>query len=428
MKTFDEIVPQLCESLADQAENLSKIEKLIVNRDVNGRVRLIAGERLEDNAKAVRALGDIAGSFKLRLGERLADKNTIIYEASPDDTIKDVPHFPLTNYPNVIIADRLLAGNNWTNIAAAPHTHRIVFYSIKGGVGRSTALAAAAWALAEQGKKVMVLDLDLESPGISSALLPKEQCPRYGIVDWLVEDLVDNGAEVFPYMTGFSDISHNAAIHVIPAHGQDAGEYIPKLGRIWMPKQGIGGSRESWHARLGRLLDELEKRYRPDLVLIDSRAGIDDVASACITGLGAGLVLLFAVDSEQTWCGYDILFRHWLRNSTAKDIRGRLQMVAALIPEINSQEYVDGFCEHAWNLFTDVLYDPVSPEDYARDYFNYDRSSIDAPHFPWRVLWNRGFAALSNLHEPLRHPVITEQIRGIFGPLIHQIQEITGNG
>jgi hypothetical protein len=229
-------------------------------------------------------------------------------------------------------------------------------------------------------------------------------------------------------MVGFSDISHNSAIHVVPAHGQDPGEYISKLGRIWMPAQKDDTVREPWQTRLNRLIDELEKRYKPDIVLVDSRAGIDEVASACVAGLGAGLVLLFAVDSDQTWSGYDILFRHWLRNSMVKEIRGRLQMVAALIPETRQQEYVDEFCEHSWDLFTGTVYDPIPSDNPDLEYFNYDISNDDAPHFPWRVMWNRGFSVLPNLHEPLRQPVITEQIQGIFGQLIHQIKEITGDG
>lgn len=70
--------------------------------------------------------------------------------------------------------------------------------SIKGGgVGRSTAVAVTAWRLAQAGKRVLVLDLDLESPGLSSALLPAERLPMYGITDWLVEDLVNNGELIF---------------------------------------------------------------------------------------------------------------------------------------------------------------------------------------------------------------------------------------
>lgn len=45
----------------------------------------------------------------------------------------------------------------------------ITFYSYKGGVGRTMALANIAWRLAVKGKRVGVLDLDLEAPGLSLA-------------------------------------------------------------------------------------------------------------------------------------------------------------------------------------------------------------------------------------------------------------------
>lgn len=44
-------------------------------------------------------------------------------------------------------------------------TRFIAFYSHKGGVGRSLALANTAFALAAQGRKVVVMDMDLEAPG-----------------------------------------------------------------------------------------------------------------------------------------------------------------------------------------------------------------------------------------------------------------------
>ena len=40
------------------------------------------------------------------------------------------------------------------------------FYSYKGGVGRSMALANVAALLAEWGKRVLIIDWDLEAPGI----------------------------------------------------------------------------------------------------------------------------------------------------------------------------------------------------------------------------------------------------------------------
>jgi hypothetical protein len=427
MKTFDEILPKLQEALENQTENLEKVGRLIINRDLNGIVRLIIDEKFEDDGEAEKAIDDIVKSLAVYLESRLADKNTVIYESSLDEIIKNAPHFSLRDNPNVIITDRILTETDWTHISPTADTHRIVFYSIKGGVGRSTALAVSAWALAEQGKKVMVLDLDLESPGISSSLLPYEKCPVYGIVDWLVEDLIDNGPVVFPYMVGLSNVSHNGAVYVVPAHGKDAGEYLSKLGRILMPKQRGDSFHEPWQIRLNRLISDLETQYQPDIVLIDSRAGIDEAASACITSLGSEIILLFALDSEQTWSGYNILFQHWMRNNAAQKIRGRLQIVGALIPEINPQEYIDGLCEHAWNLFTDRLYDQIPAGNPAAELFNYDKSNSEAPHYPWCTLWNRGFATLQNLHDPLRQSALTEQIQSIFGQVITPIKGIIEN-
>ncbi|HLK36142.1 MAG TPA: AAA family ATPase [Polyangiaceae bacterium] len=50
-----------------------------------------------------------------------------------------------------------------------PHDVRgevISFYSYKGGVGRSMAVANVAVLLAQAGKRLLVLDLDFEAPGL----------------------------------------------------------------------------------------------------------------------------------------------------------------------------------------------------------------------------------------------------------------------
>lgn len=44
----------------------------------------------------------------------------------------------------------------------------VSFYSFKGGVGRTTTMVMTAIALARKGKKIVVLDFDLEAPGVAS--------------------------------------------------------------------------------------------------------------------------------------------------------------------------------------------------------------------------------------------------------------------
>src|SRR5437773_2509985 len=50
----------------------------------------------------------------------------------------------------------------------------ITFYSFKGGVGRSMALANVATIYAQRGKRVLALDCDFEAPGLHRYFLTKE--------------------------------------------------------------------------------------------------------------------------------------------------------------------------------------------------------------------------------------------------------------
>ncbi len=62
----------------------------------------------------------------------------------------------------------------------------VTFYSYKGGVGRSMAVLNVAYALADQGHNVLVLDMDLEAPGLSGFLYRNQEIAstaRCDIVD-----------------------------------------------------------------------------------------------------------------------------------------------------------------------------------------------------------------------------------------------------
>ena len=425
MITFDNILPRLSEILLSHASELAGRPSILINRDLNSRVRLILDEKWKCVPEAEITLSVIARDISSALSPHAyAAENMFLFERDLSSSLSQRGTFPLEGYPDIRVIDRLPTDGDWTVARVDPleKVRRIVFYSIKGGVGRSTALGAVAWALAEGGKRILVLDLDLESPGVSTSLLPEDRRPAYGITDWLVEDLVDNGAAVFDDIVASSELSRNGEIFVAPAHGKDSGEYIAKLGRIWMPKIDRQGGRETWPQRLNRLLGLLVQRWAPDVVLIDSRAGIDEVASACLTSLDASLILLFAVDGDQTWRGYQTLFRHWRRTEAVENVRERLQIVGAMVPELNAVEYVDTLREHAWDVFSEELYDEVPPGVLSgtEDLWSFDQADESAPHFPWTVQWHRGFAALRNLHDRL-HGIGRDEVERIFGPLINGI-------
>src|ERR1700683_646139 len=63
----------------------------------------------------------------------------------------------------------------------------VTFYSFKGGTGRTMALANVAWILAANGKRVLVADWDLESPGLHRffhPFLPEQEVrDASGVID-----------------------------------------------------------------------------------------------------------------------------------------------------------------------------------------------------------------------------------------------------
>lgn len=420
MITFDNIVNIVRDEFTKKATEISAMGAIAINRDLNGRVRLIVDERWKDDTEKQCHLNDLLGSLipKLKPHCWSVDKS-VLYEKDVQAACLGAPQYNLEGFPEVFVVDRLATETDWASIQPASiRSPRVVFFSIKGGVGRSSALAASAWSLAQSGKKVLILDLDLESPGLSTALLPESKQPNFGITDWLLEDLVDNGNAVIQSMVATSDLSHDGQIYVVPAHGAEPGEYISKLSRIWMPKLKSDGTKEAWSKRLHRLIDELETSYQPDVILIDSRAGIDEVAASCVTELGAKLILLFAVDGNQTWNGYRILFEHWCRAGVIQTIRERFQVVSALTPDVDTIPYIERLRDRAYNLMAETQYDDIPAGELASNAWNFEVSDETAPHNPWVVHWHRSFAGVSSLHGRILS-IDSVVVQSIFGDLVN---------
>lgn len=68
MTTFDQIAPILSEIFATYKTAVDQLGPILVNRDLNGRVRLIVDERLHDQAEAQAILQQITSQIAERLG------------------------------------------------------------------------------------------------------------------------------------------------------------------------------------------------------------------------------------------------------------------------------------------------------------------------------------------------------------------------
>ena len=457
--SFDHILPELADLLQARWSAVKPYLPLLINRDLNSRVRIILDEKHEhDQDGEDTPLQCLAASIHQCLAPHTTTPERIwFFEDDFHAVMKSSQTFPLRDaagnvIPDVFVVDRLASEATWSSMEPAPADGdaipRVVFYAMKGGVGRSTAIAACAFALAQAGRRVLVLDLDLESPGLSTSLLPPDRRPTFGITDWLVEDLVNNGDTVSHDLSALSPLASISGgdIRVVPAHGKEPGEYLSKLGRIWMPKFVEDGRRQVWSERLKRLIKELEQHHKPDVVLIDSRAGIDEVASACVTDLGASRIYLFALDSHQTWSSYRLLFQHWQQRGVAEQIRDRLQIAGAMIPTWHDQsrKAVNALREHAYDLFLETLYDydeapaligsvnnasgagNLDHNDLGHDdchRFSFDLNDQDGPHHPRCIPWSQNFAAIQSLHDRL-DAVDSGAVDVVYGQLIADLRSL----
>src|SRR6266566_6536125 len=78
-----------------------------------------------------------------------------------------------------------------TSGATSSNGKIVTFYSYKGGTGRSMALANVAWILASNGKRVLVVDWDLEAPGLHRYFAPflpdPEMTSTTGMIDFVID-------------------------------------------------------------------------------------------------------------------------------------------------------------------------------------------------------------------------------------------------
>lgn len=380
------------------------MERVLLVRDVLGCFRILVNDssteaRPDNQADSFVAQANIenfAQDFLVGVGQYAPPANNLIQWLEADNPLGDLFDLPEAwtppDSPSYLkVLDRLVTGREWLLPQLPnklPRPPRAVFFGLKGGVGRSTALAVLAWHLSAQGKKVLVIDLDLESPGLGPILLPTslpqegDTCvpgwPTFGVVDWFVEDTVGQADEsLIRDMYVRSPLASHGDILVVPACGGLLDQqYLSKLSRAYLDLPTRAGETELFGDRLARMLDQLESVVSPDVVLIDSRAGLHDISSVTLTRLGAHN-FLFAVNTRQTWEGYRHLFRHWQRTPEhLRDLRKHLSVVGALCPAAD-ESYLQELSESAADVFAEI-YDA----DAGADDFNYAPGAEDAPHYP----------------------------------------------
>lgn len=246
----------------------------------------------------------------------------------------------------------------------------ITFYSYKGGVGRSLALANTAYFLALQGKKVVALDFDLEAPGlhykfslehidIPTGVLgflvdsqAQRQVPRVGI-EHLVSvnlpsgtlgsiSLMPAGPIVGAIPVGESDLASACGQRGDRAttDAREGGVPLNPAYVQWLAALDIhalferhGDEPSDGYVILTDLLDQLAG-LSVDYVLIDARTGITHLGNVAINSLSDHLVVFTSCNAESL-DGATSIIRAALGNRLASAPRLAVTPVISRVPTIS---------------------------------------------------------------------------------------------
>ena len=214
----------------------------------------------------------------------------------------------------------------------------ITFYSFKGGVGRTMALVNVAAELVRRGRKVLVVDFDLEAPGLETYKRLKPPKPHPGIVEFVTDfRRTWHAPEPLDYIYETKPIgTKGGRLWVMPAGRRDAA-YRSALAnldwqRLYKEEDGF------------LLFEDMKKGWeeglKPDYVLIDSRTGDTDVLGICTRQLPDSVVLMFT-PNEQNLAGLENVCRDIRREETEglkKKIR--LHFVAANVPDLDDEHRI----------------------------------------------------------------------------------------
>jgi cellulose biosynthesis protein BcsQ len=192
----------------------------------------------------------------------------------------------------------------------------VTFYSYKGGTGRSMLLANLAWLLASNGRRVLVIDWDLEAPGLHRYFRPFLVDPDLTETDGLIdafwafashamgeesramsqpgnfEATLKSKLELEDFVTPVEwRFAGDGCIDLVGA-GRQGATYSERVNSFdWKRFYQMGGG-----SLLERARQAIATQY--DFVLIDSRTGVSDTSGICTIQLPDTLVACFTLNRQ----------------------------------------------------------------------------------------------------------------------------------
>ncbi|MFC9220941.1 KGGVGR-motif variant AAA ATPase [Streptomyces hygroscopicus] len=240
----------------------------------------------------------------------------------------------------------------------------VAFHSFKGGVGRTVHAVAMADAIARRGGSVLLIDADLEAPGIT--WMHKAQG---GQLDFCYEDLL-------ALLQGSEDGSWSAAVDIAAAYlpNQQVGRFVsggrvtvlptsrrPQLGppRI-EPADLLAPGRPAYF--LTEALAALAARAGADTVVVDLRAGASELSAPILLDPRVQRVFVTTL-SHQSLAGTETLLKQLGRRAPA--LQGTDPASSVIITQFRQDVHEAQAHEARAQLRTAVLSSLKQPEGTA---------------------------------------------------------------
>ena len=375
--TFSETFNKVQECF-EESSIKDQLESITIIRDVQGKIRLflepLENKNLEDIIldELEKCLKNKLGSYYgediwLPQGEKDGYKNLINVIRSERVSAE----WDDESQPRWYVLERHVAKQAWTNKKEIepPWPQKVVdegqkpaivsFFSFKGGVGRTTTLVATALTLARHGHRVAVVDLDLESPGISTFFLPDTEESPPGMIDYLLEKNIQgknwklkDHLELVkdPKLLGDTEKS----LPILSAGNVD-NNYLEKLARL--DCQNLLNVNNPLQKTWSDMFKELnEAAGKLDFILLDTRTGFHDLGGLAIAEFSHAAVI-FGTQSRQSWAGLTHVIRRLAKPSAPEPLP--LLLIHALAPGIGvpgREKDLREFREQAYSVFQDHYY------------------------------------------------------------------------
>ena len=391
---------QFIQKLATELKKLKDvniIEKFLIRLSINQQVSVIVVSNEVSNETSFMALiKQHTNITDIEFIEESVQKPSVSYEFLTDNEAMEEYDEEFTE-DGIDYGLRRSLNNLFFNVQQA-NTEKnsnkekfnlVTFYSYKGGVGRTTGLALAATYLARKGKKVFVIDCDFEAPGLINFFnVAQSDTNKNGLVEYLNDCLFEHNISTYDYIYEVEKTySGSGNINLMPAGNilsndiemENLQQYMEGLARIDLQSSSLT------HI-FRNLLQSIQKDYSPDVILVDSRTGFNNIFGT-LAKL-SNLVVVLAGDDIQNTPGTEYV------SDLLKDSAIPSCFVLSILSSNFSKRFAH-FKQYIQNTYADdanVFYfdrqntlefigTPLSDEDDLKDFISGENGSVQYHRF-----------------------------------------------